>query len=116
MARGEVTGRKPVVTADPTKRKPGPPRADPGAIEPMAHSEPQRSASATKPPIRGPPLAMSIREFCTAHRISEDMFYKMRREKWGPTVMHVGSRTLISIEAAAEWRRQREQAAIEAAA
>ena len=68
MARGEVTGRKPMVTADPTKRKPGPPSADPGAVEPMAHSEPQRSASATKPPIRGPPLAMSIREFCAAAR------------------------------------------------
>ena len=115
MARGEVTGRKPMVTADPTKRKPGPPIADPGAVEPMAHSEPQWSASATKPPIRGPPLAMSIREFCTAHRISEDMFYKMRREKWGPTVMHVGSRTLISHEAAERWRREREGAAIDAA-
>src|SRR5262245_65939736 len=76
MARGEVTGRKPLVTADPTKRKPGPPIADPGAVEPTAHVEPQRSASAPKPPIRGPPLAMSIREFCTAHRISEDMFFK----------------------------------------
>jgi hypothetical protein len=56
-------------------------------------------------------LAMSIAEFCRLHGISEDMFYKMQREKWGPTVMHVGSRTLISHEAAAEWRRQREQAA-----
>ena len=111
MARGEVTGRKPVVTADPTKRKPGPPIADPGAVEPAAHIEPQRSASATKPPIRGPPLAMSIREFCTAHRISEDMFFKMRRQGWGPTVMRVGTRTLISIEAAAEWRKAREQEA-----
>jgi hypothetical protein len=115
MARGEVTGRKPMVTADPTKRKPGPPSADPGAVEPMAHSEPQWSASATKPPIRGPPLAMSIREFCTAHRISEDMFFKMRRQGWGPAVMRVGARTLISSEAAAEWRKAREQAATEAA-
>jgi hypothetical protein len=35
----------------------------------------------------------------------------MQREGWGPTVMHVGSRTLISIEAAAAWRKQREEAA-----
>jgi hypothetical protein len=106
MARGEVTGRKPMVTADPTKRKPGPPSADPGAVEPMAHSEPQWSASATKPPIRGPPLAMSIREFCAQHGgISQDLFFKMQR---GPTVMHVGSRTLISHEAAERWRRERE--------
>ena len=116
MARGEVTGRKPMVTADPTKRKPGPPSADPGAVEPMAHGEPQWSASATKPPIRGPPLAMSIREFCTAHRISEDMFFKMRRQGWGPAVMRVGTRTLISFEAAERWRREREAAAKVAAA
>jgi hypothetical protein len=89
MARPEITGKKPHATAH---------------------------ASGKAPLIRGPPLAMSIREFCAAHRISEDMFYKMRREKWGPTVMHVGSRTLISIEAAAEWRRQREQAAATEAA
>ena len=81
MARPEVTGKKPTLTA-----------AD-----------------------RGPPLAMSIREFCTAHRISEDMFFKMRRQGWGPAVMRVGARTLISIEAAAEWRKAREQAATAAA-
>jgi hypothetical protein len=116
MARGEVTGRKPLVTADSTKRKPGPPIADPGAVEPTAHIEPQRIASATKPPIRGPPLAMSIREFCAAHRISEDMFYKMRRQGWGPRIMKVGSRTLISHESAAAWRKAREEAAAAEAA
>jgi hypothetical protein len=81
MARPEITGKKPHATAH---------------------------ASGEAPTIRGPPLAMSIREFCAAHRISEDMFYKMRRENWGPTVMHVGSRTLISHEAAERWRRERE--------
>jgi hypothetical protein len=40
----------------------------------------------------------------------------MQREGWGPDVMHVGSRTLISAEAAAEWRRTREAAAKEDAA
>jgi len=54
---------------------------------------------------------MSIREFCTAHRISEDLFFKMRRQGWGPVVMRVGSRTLISVEAAAAWRKAREAAA-----
>jgi hypothetical protein len=51
---------------------------------------------------------MSIREFCSQHSISEDMFYKMQREGWGPATMKVGSRTLISHEAAAAWRRERE--------
>jgi hypothetical protein len=72
-------------------------------------------AGAAKPaPIRGPPLAMSIREFCALHGISEDMFYKMKRDGWGPATMKVGSRTLISHEAAEAWRRARE-AATEAA-
>jgi hypothetical protein len=41
---------------------------------------------------------MSIREFCRLHGISEDQFYKMKREGWGPITMKVGSRTLISHE------------------
>jgi hypothetical protein len=84
MARAEITGKKPHLTAH---------------------------ASGEAPPIRGPPLAMSIREFCAQHGISEDMFFKMRRQGWGPRTMKVGSRTLISHEAAAEWRREREAAA-----
>ena len=59
---------------------------------------------------------MSIRQFCAQHGgISEDLFYKMQREGWGPAVMRVGSRTLISHEAAERWRREREAAATEAA-
>ena len=60
-------------------------------------------------------LAMSIREFCRLHGISEDQFFKMQRQGWGPLTMKVGSRTLISHEAAEKWRREREVAAIEAA-
>jgi hypothetical protein len=89
MARPEVTGRK---TTVPT------------------------SAAAKTPLIRGPPLAMSIREFCAQHSISEDMFYKMQRQGWGPRTMKVGSRTLISQESAAEWRKAREEAAAAEAA
>jgi len=102
MARG--TSSKPTAAAGATKRKPQPTSADPIAAERV-------SAIAPKAPIRGPPLAMSIREFCTAHRISEDLFFKMRRQGWGPVVMRVGSRTLISVEAAAAWRKAREAAA-----
>jgi hypothetical protein len=85
MARPEITGRKPHATAH-----------DGGDIPP-------------------PPSAYSIKEFCAAHRISEDMFFKMKRAGWAPRTMKVGSRTLISVEAAATWRREREKAA-EAAA
>jgi hypothetical protein len=48
----------------------------------------------------------SIDEFCVAHAISRAMFYKLRNEGKGPRTMLVGTRTLISFEAAADWRRQ----------
>jgi predicted DNA-binding transcriptional regulator AlpA len=47
----------------------------------------------------------SVDEFCSAHAISRAMFYKLRSEGKGPKTMSVGSRTLISLEAAADWRR-----------
>jgi phage terminase large subunit-like protein len=61
MARGEVTGKKPAQTADGPKYRRKPQSVDPNA------------------------LAMSIHSFCVLHGISEDQFYKMQREKWGPT-------------------------------
>src|SRR5262249_57344238 len=66
--------------------------------------------SYTRKPVRAEAntLAMSIAEFCRLHGISEDMFYKMKRDGWGPATMKVGSRTLISVESAAAWRRERE--------
>jgi hypothetical protein len=57
------------------------------------------------------PLALSIREFAEAHNISLDTYFRLRRDGAGPRVMHVGSRTLVSIEAAEAWRREREEAA-----
>ena len=52
----------------------------------------------------------SVREFCTAHRISDHMFFKLQRQGIAPRTMRVGGRTLISVEAAAEWRCQCEAA------
>ena len=81
MARGEVTGRKPGTGTDLNK-------------EPT------------------PRLALSIPEFCEAHGISEGMFYKMKKQKKGltPREMKIGTRTLITFEAAAKWRAEREAA------
>ena len=62
--------------------------------------------------IAGQPIAaFSIREFCAAHRISQSMYYKLKTQGLGPREMAVGSRRLISQEAAAEWRKAREAAA-----
>jgi hypothetical protein len=140
MARPEVTGRKPRVTAARAKRRAkhaeasddqthnetdvasddeasGEQEADPtaneesGEQEPTPHREPVPQAYDRLPPIRGPPAAYSIAEFCRAHRISQSMYFKMRNQGLGPREMAVGSRRLISQEAAAEWRKAREAAA-----
>ena len=111
MARGEVTGRKPRVSADPKNLASGPPV--PNEITPTTHAEPKSARRAVLPPIRGPPvapMAYSIRQFCEAHNISVDTYFRMQRAGVGPVTMKVGGRTLISVEAATAWRREREAA------
>ena len=115
MSRGEITGRKPCVTADPGDEASGPPT--PNEIAPTPHAEPKSARRARLPPIRGPPvapMAYSIRQFCQAHSISVDTYFRLQRVGLGPVTMKVGGRTLISVEAAAAWRRDRELAAQEA--
>jgi hypothetical protein len=55
--------------------------------------------------------AYTIQEFCHAHRLSRSKLYQMWDEGIGPRWMYVGTKRLISDEAAADWRREREQAA-----
>jgi len=55
--------------------------------------------------------AFDIPAFCSAHAISRSTFYNPRRDGKAPRLMRVGSRVLISKEAAADWRRARESAA-----
>lgn len=60
--------------------------------------------------------AFSIDEFCARHGpISRSYYYKLREAGLGPREIKIGTRVLISAEAAAVWRRERE-AATEAAA
>jgi hypothetical protein len=137
MARAETTGRKQCATAGRAKRRDGPPQAkpaetaeandndgnDPAAAsnrdaehEPTPHGEFKSGAPNKLPPIRGPPIpaaAFSIREFCVAHRLSESMYFKLRAQGLGPDEMIIGSRRIISYEAAARWRREREAATAE---
>lgn len=52
----------------------------------------------------------TVPEFCQEHGgISKVFFYKLLKEGKGPRLMKVGRRTLITQEAAAEWRKQMEQ-------
>ena len=53
--------------------------------------------------------AFTVNEFCARHRISVQLFYKNRKQM--PRTFNVGARVLISKEAAAAWRPERERAA-----
>ena len=52
--------------------------------------------------------AYSIAAFCKRHGISESFFFKLKSQGLGPRVMRIGSRVLITREAASEWRQQRD--------
>ena len=60
--------------------------------------------------------AFSIPSFCRSHgHMSEAMFHKMCAAGKGPATMMVGRRRMVSVEAAAKWRREREAAAKQSA-
>jgi hypothetical protein len=58
--------------------------------------------------------AYTIPEFCVSHRISRTALYGLWTAGKGPRRIQVGtgrsSKVLISAEAAADWRREREAA------
>ena len=49
--------------------------------------------------------AYTIAEFCAEHRVSRTHLYMMVKAGKGPRLMKLGRRVLISVEAAADWRR-----------
>ncbi|MCB1906488.1 MAG: hypothetical protein KDH15_03880 [Rhodocyclaceae bacterium] len=51
----------------------------------------------------------TIEGFCEAHHITKPLYYELKRAGLGPREMEVGRRRLITVEAAAEWRRARER-------
>jgi len=52
--------------------------------------------------------AATVPQFCDGHNISRTHFYELIKQGKAPRLMKVGRRTLISQEAAAEWRRRME--------
>jgi hypothetical protein len=99
MVRGQIPGQKLRLGADRARRR--------------RHRDGELSMPDEGPPIDRlavPAAAYSIREFCAAHRLSESMYFKMRAQGLGPREMIVGTRKLISQEAASEWRAAREAA------
>jgi hypothetical protein len=52
--------------------------------------------------------AFTVNEFCRAHRISRAWLYTEWKAGRGPRFMRAGVKRIITIEAAADWRRDRE--------
>lgn len=50
--------------------------------------------------------AFSIAEFCSRHRISRTTYYALKKDGRAPLEMKIGTRVLISVEAAENWRRR----------
>ncbi|MGE4238690.1 hypothetical protein [Hydrogenophaga sp.] len=55
-----------------------------------------------------PRAAATVPQFCDGHNISRTHFYELIKQGRAPRLMKVGRRTLISSEAAADWRRRME--------
>jgi predicted DNA-binding transcriptional regulator AlpA len=67
------------------------------------------AASSEQLPVRqGEIAAYTVDEFCKAHRLSRSTLYQFWRDGAGPRKMQIGTKVLISVEAAADWRRARE--------
>lgn len=54
------------------------------------------------------PMAYSVDKFCDLHGISRARLHRLWKKGIGPRTMQVDGLTLISREAAAEWRAQME--------
>jgi hypothetical protein len=68
-----------------------------------------RKMPATRPePVFDDSEAYGVEEFCRRHRLSVQIFYKY--PELMPDSFYVGARRLISREAAARWRAEREAA------
>ena len=84
-------------------------------------AKPKRQRRAKPQKARAPPDddaldAFTITEFCRRHMISEAFYFKLRLIGLAPQTMKVGNkRTLITREAAARWRAERERDAIKIA-
>ena len=72
-----------------------------------AHSQTKRPPATTDQ--HGDMYAYSLAEFCRPHGISLQLYYKLAQQGLAPKTFYVGSRVLISKEAAARWRRARER-------
>jgi hypothetical protein len=57
-----------------------------------------------------PPAALTVQQFCFAHAISRSLFYVLLKRGDGPRLLKAGRRTLVTADAAADWRHRMEAA------
>jgi hypothetical protein len=67
-----------------------------------------RTAYKRRSKHRKPGDAHTILSFCESNAISESFYYALKRKKKGPREIEFDSRVIITPEAEADWRRERE--------
>ena len=68
-----------------------------------AHAQPRPAEAA--PQIER--FTFSIPEFCAAHGISLAFYYLLKKRGLAPDELSLSKRKIISVEAAARWRKER---------
>ena len=80
---------------------------DPALLSPALHHHEIVAAALAIPAAE--PLAFTIRGFCKVHGLSVASYYALKKLGLGPREMHLaGNLIRISAEAAAAWRKERE--------
>src|SRR5262245_53391687 len=68
----------------------------------------RREAFRKRSKRRKPGDAHTIPSFCESNAISESTYYKLKRQGRGPREIEIDKRVIITPEAQADWRRERE--------
>ena len=87
--------------------------AERGAVVAPENQQQPKARRHDRRQARAPPAhadLFSIREFCLRNCITRQFFYELRKRGLGPDLIRLGTRVLISREAAARWRAERERA------
>jgi phage terminase small subunit len=58
----------------------------------------------TAPPL--PRLGFTVSEFCQAHGFGRSLYYKLKAKGLTPTETRIGRIPIITVEAAAAWRKK----------
>jgi hypothetical protein len=68
----------------------------------------RRTAFARRSANRKPGDAHTRLSFCASNHISESLYFKLKRQGRGPREIELDGRIIITPEAEADWRRERE--------